>query len=1317
MDARAGGEQRMGAEALGLASLPAPALATILDCLPPAGWAALATTSRGLAAALRDDHVGGWRARCGAPAAAAALVGPRALAAASSSSSSSSSRASTTATGRAPAPATLSTPPPPGHIGKRTALSLARVAEWGAALRHTGEVNTLVALKLHELPQPPPAEPAPAPGAADDDEDDEENGTSVALRLPPSVAVRMPHLSPAERGVVERLEAAMGGLLGSDGDASDAGGGVGGSGAGAAGRRGSMRAPAGPVDDPVAGLARTFRTLLPSATPGWRAAPGPVQADAAEGHLLTILSTGVAQRQRGAPPPMAAVAAAEALADELAAAAGGGVDDDGFDDAGHLASVLAASKVHSPTSARPHARRAAAAKRWLQAVPESSPYRVAVAPLALVPPTHHGTQSHGGGGGSGGSAAAAAFLGSQVGVRTAFGTVRGGAPIPSSLGGLTTPVQHVSVGGGGRVAAVDGGGTLRVHAHDGTRLAAGKVAGVCSGSGSGGGGGGGVGRCCASVCSLDYHAPSSAVVTGHPDGSAVVTVFSGGQAVRAATALRFDDALLAAAVGATGLGGSGSGVAPPPLPSRRALASQGMRGHTSACWMDHGTQLLVGRSLRAGPLLPMQCGTLSLHSPETGELVRLLQPPTAGGGSSGSGRGGVSSADAYGDGTGLGSCPTVVKAVSPTTALVGYANGLLRLWDVRSPKPAITARLAGDPRRVVAPSSLLAPPPPGRVRPFHLPGDTRAVADAGAPIQHLACDATYAGSGGGSSGGGGSGLPLVYEARKGGAYGGGDGRYGWAASSPFIRAWDLRSSSGTPVHVVDLGPHSLRRVAGLHADGSRLLVAHTHVWCPSSEAASAGAQAAADGADWRPPQFHWNAADRGRGGGGGGGGAAGDDGAAPVAPLPPADPAAATDSLPHHLAESDVYTGLVPAYAWPAVGGSAPPTTIGGGDDGGGGGGAPGALFWRGGARGGSAGRRPPSPPAPIDVYGEPVTTTMGTAEAGWERDDVSDTGSDNDGDGAHSRRRFAPLVPVGGSDMSGLSVWHPGTLSLCAYVPLASAGCLAADGVTVAVGTDAGVLTWTTTTSGGSAGAPSGGGGGGGQRSAPGTPSASPHLGGMSGSGLSPSSPKVGGRGAGELLEPAGGGGGIGGGGRHWLRQRPGDKQYRDMNARQRKGGGGSSGGGAGGSGGGGGVGDGDGATAAAGADDGGGARRHGRRSHHNHLQRHHRTPPTGGAAASSSYGKPRPRYDPRDEAQTDAAREAAAAAAAAGGRGSARRVSTASIGSRRSRSSGVSDASGGDDSDDWSSDEEGGAGAAAAASTAAGGSGEGHGGGVGGD
>lgn len=61
-----------------------------------------------------------------------------------------------------------------------------------------------------------------------------------------------------------------------------------------------------------------------------------------------------------------------------------------------------------------------------------------------------------------------------LGASSALGIVRGGLGVSGPASGLTQPLRALALGGGGTLAAIDGGGAVRVWAGDGTRLAAGR---------------------------------------------------------------------------------------------------------------------------------------------------------------------------------------------------------------------------------------------------------------------------------------------------------------------------------------------------------------------------------------------------------------------------------------------------------------------------------------------------------------------------------------------------------------------------------------------------------------------------------------------------------------------------------------------------------------------------------------------------------------------------------------------------------------------------------------------------------------------------
>jgi len=300
-----------------------------------------------------------------------------------------------------------------------------------------------------------------------------------------------------------------------------------------------------------------------------------------------------------------------------------------------------------------------------------------------------GTASGGAGGGGGGTPVVAAsnvsspFLPSNSGSGGLFvmlkghGTpLRGGVAITALASGLAAPIRALAVDRA-RLAVLDRSGALRVYGADGGRVAAGRASGLAGSSSSGGGGGGGngsggggggggaaaaadAGRCCSHVCSLAFC--DTALVTGHPDGSVIVSQLGQGQSIRPSTVVRFDDGEA-----------SSSG--------RRSAAPA---AHSTVALLDHSSSVLCGRRLLRGDAAPFAAGPLSLHCAESGEQQRLLRP---GGGRGGAGAGAV-----------VPSSPSCIRALgdsAPFLAAVGYTCGLVRLWDLRAAREAAVLSLWG----------------------------------------------------------------------------------------------------------------------------------------------------------------------------------------------------------------------------------------------------------------------------------------------------------------------------------------------------------------------------------------------------------------------------------------------------------------------------------------------------------------------------------------------------------------------------------------------------------------------------------------------
>jgi hypothetical protein len=124
-------------------------------------------------------------------------------------------------------------------------------------------------------------------------------------------------------------------------------------------------------------------------------------------------------------------------------------------------------------------------------------------------------------------------------------------------------------------------------------------------------------------------------------------------------------------------------------------------------------------------------GTLTLHAADTGDLIRVLEVTTA--------SLLLPAASGCGDAGGSGEQPTVVCGLdaTPHAVLVGYTGGLMRVWDTRTARAAITVRSSSgssgsgggsiDPLRASAPALLVAAL--GRragptLEPLHMPGST-----------------------------------------------------------------------------------------------------------------------------------------------------------------------------------------------------------------------------------------------------------------------------------------------------------------------------------------------------------------------------------------------------------------------------------------------------------------------------------------------------------------------------------------------------------------------------------------------------------------
>lgn len=605
------------------------------------------------------------------------------------------------------------------------------------------------------------------------------------------------------------------------------------------------------------------------------------------------------------------------------------------------------------------------------------------------------------GGGSGGGGGLAVALGGH-------GTlIRGGQAITARASGLAAPIRALAADRG-RLAVIDRSGALRVYGADGSRIAAGRASGL---AGSGGGGGD-AGRCCSHVCSLAFC--DTALVTGHPDGSVIVSQLGQGQSIRPGTVVRFE-------VGEAGGGGGG----------RRSAAPA---AHTTVALLDHSSSVLCGRRLLRGDAAPPATALLSLHCAESGVQQRLLRPGGAlrGGGSGGGG------APAHADAP--PSSPTCLRALgesAPFLAAVGYSCGLVRLWDVRAARAASVFALWG----------------PG------VPAGAPVPDDAGCAVTHISL----------------AGHTLV-EARTCplGADYAAEGGAPLALSSPWVRAWDTRRAA-LPVGRLDLGGHALRAVTGLHLGAQALLVTHAHVFQPSPVAAlRLGAAPPARGGDdgggraRRAPQGHWDAAGRARGLGGppqpvrapradaprlwhlmalasegeagqlvGGTGAAPEAAPTALSPSPPPAPARPPP-------RSSVDPSQVPEYAWPD--GHAP--------DGRDGGAWPPPPHLHAPQR---RGRAPPAASCGLGCTELPWGGGWGarsSEEAGsplGEEGNGGEDGAQGGGGGNVDDNDDDELPPP--PELWAMSSWHPTTLAMVGWLPLPSANCLAADGGVLGIG------------------------------------------------------------------------------------------------------------------------------------------------------------------------------------------------------------------------------------------------------------------------
>lgn len=699
-----------------------------------------------------------------------------------------------------------------------------------------------------------------------------------------------------------------------------------------------------------------------------------------------------------------------------------------------------------------------------------------------------------------------------IGVSSGMGIVRGGCFVGPSASGLTAPVRTMSVNNG-RLAVLDRTGALRVYASDGSRLAAGRCTGLSGGASSKGSSGGGVGgddprdvaRCCASVCSMDFHGYT--IATGHPDGSVIISELSeNGHSVRAKRSIKYDESVLSltsaststAVVGSSigmgaGLGRSASGS------SGRASSSFSSASHTTVAFADEGNAVLVGRRpLRARALLQGSVPVV-LYSLDKDEAIRSLVPRASSS---------LSSLGGY-DGSGIPSHPSSLRVSGPFTAIVGYTDGCMRLWDLRTYNEVRTIRLTRDPvrRRGFATAAV----------PSSSSADSSYPDDADSAIEHIAFR---------------EGQLLEARAASMASTGIADpDAHLVPLSSSIVRAWDLRASASMPFHTIDLGRDAIRVVTGLHFDQDKVMVSHAHVYrrAPGEfdpallRQHGGGDGGAADGdAGLR---FHWNHRDRnraaGRDGNGdpGGRGLAqgrndgeainrrgdrvdrrvqrrglrfaaggdvdeeldepeadgnamhgGDDGGSDeeeeVEDGDNADaraglhngrrlraPPVELGRLYDRMAGSDIDRSLIPEYAWPVTHGPVVDGTV-----------------W------------PPS----SSMAASPMPRQRRRDENGDDEDhddDDSDRSSDSDGDadehndgGAarpdQRRPAMAFHVPRPGAhvpqrpataEMWGVSVWHPHTLGHAGWVPMAHAACMASDGPILAVGGEHGFSYWHT--------------------------------------------------------------------------------------------------------------------------------------------------------------------------------------------------------------------------------------------------------------
>lgn len=440
---------------------------------------------------------------------------------------------------------------------------------------------------------------------------------------------------------------------------------------------------------------------------------------------------------------------------------------------------------------------------------------------------------------------------------------------------------------------------------------------------------------------------------------------------------------------------------------------------------------------------------LAVHAAESGSLVRAFSLPLS-------------------EHTGLPSAPTALQVVDTHTALVGFSDGVMRIFDLRSGGVAMLLRLSKDSVRrwrsgnrsatasaygASAGGANALPQAGGAsvtsasfldeellhgswIHPdaSHTPGDTTRAAAAGSLLHDLPVDADCA---------------IEHLHKQPGRFEVVESRVSPLSplpgtpealfsplSSPFVRLWDLRMSASSPFHVLDLGPRSLRAIAGLGYDEDRLVVASQHLYQPRRAEDRAAEIARVGAGGGAPTAFHWNVRDRARAAAAAAAGAttggtdaagvgdAGGQGRATGA----SGGAGAGCAMWRDVVESDLPVDALPRYMWPV--GHAPPLSRHTGDT------------------------------APV-AAGLAVATTTGNSHAP-AAGAVGATHTDNDDE--EDRSPFARAARRQFAEFSTLSVWHPHALSLCAAVPLQSATALCMSRSLLAVGTDYGALYFNTT-------------------------------------------------------------------------------------------------------------------------------------------------------------------------------------------------------------------------------------------------------------